>query len=715
MELREIFNIIWKRKWLGIHIFAAIFLTIVIGSLLITPWYDSEAKVLIRKSLGVSSLLSKLGLAGATSGVGNISDTERFNYIALSTINPVVEAVVEELQITRERIRSKLMKAVPFLKPVLKIMGVDVESTEEPVTAQDLIRSSLLSKIFPRPHVEVSQYEETDILKIEATSTDPEEAMKIAYAMAKTFIKKERTMLGEDFKEVKAFIDENIESSRAEYLKTLKSLEEFKRKEKFVVLDSEISNTIERISELRTSMENIKVTILKSEAAMRQVESQLAMMPKYQKSSEQIEKNAMIQALKSDLHNLYMELAGTKTRYRQDHPNVIDFKNKIAEAKKLLKKEVAKAFSGETISVDPLYNELTQKLASFYTEITASEAQQKALPKILEKYELKMASLPEKVSKNAQLQLALSSSMKIYENLLEYQNEVELAESMALSNIKIIELPVIPDIHDPRHRHPNILLAVIVAVFLGTVMGIGTIFLVEYLDDTIGNAKDIKSFKGVNILGEVVKLRKRDSDSIKRSTRLLKETFRLIHYSIKFAAADKPLKSFAVTSSFHKEGKSFFVTHMGVSLASKEKKILIIDGNMERPCVHKHFDLENTIGLSNYLAGDDDIKSIQISTDVDGLSIITTGTIPVDFTGIVESQNMFNLMKKMKDTYDLVILVAPPLLLASDAIVFGEWTEGTVIMIESGSTKRDHLSKILDISQKTNFNILGVVLNKHAN
>ncbi|HLG31053.1 MAG TPA: Wzz/FepE/Etk N-terminal domain-containing protein, partial [Candidatus Brocadiales bacterium] len=154
MELRDILEVLWRRRWVAINIFAAIFLTIMMGTYLVTPWYDSTAKVLIRKSSAASSLLTSLGMQSSQSSqTTTISETDRADYLALATVRPVVEKVISDLNIKRERVRSRLMKAIPFLKPILNALGVDVESTEEVMTAERLVDSSLLSFIFPIPYV----------------------------------------------------------------------------------------------------------------------------------------------------------------------------------------------------------------------------------------------------------------------------------------------------------------------------------------------------------------------------------------------------------------------------------------------------------------------------------------------------------------------------------------------------------------------------------
>ncbi len=715
MELRKILEILWRRKWIAINIFTVILLTIVIGTLLVTPWYDATAKVLIQKSTAASLLSSSLGLQGQGQ-TGSISDTDRADYLALSVVRPVAEKVISELNIKRERVRGRVIKAIPFLEPILRFLGVDVESTEEVITAEKLLKSSISDYIFPRPYVTAEQYESTDIIKIEAISPDPEQAMKIANTMAGAFIESELNRVRKDYKGAKTFIDENIEKIRHEYVNALQALKEFKEKEKTVNLDTETTYLLQKISDLKKTMEDNNLSIYKLRASIKPVESQLKSIPRYEKTSEQIKENDIIQSLKLTLRDLYLDLAATKTKYTREHPSVVDIQNKIEQTKELIQKEMSKVFASETTSVNPLHETIMEKLAGYYADIAAYESQNQIFPNIIKKYEAELMTLPKKSSSYAQLSLAVTVTQDVYDSLLKYQYQVGIVESMALSSIYLVEPAVIPDKKDSKHRNPSLFLNTIVAVLLGTIFGVSSALLIEYLDDTIRTPEDVRSFKGLTFLGSIYKLRKKEPRliSLMDARSPIKETFRTLRNSIRYATLDNTPKSIVVTSALDKEGKSFLVANLAVSIANEGKRVLIIDGDMRRPSMHKYFNLANDTGLTNFLVGDADIRSIQIPAGIEGVSIIPTGPLPPDPARLVESKKMQQLLKDITESYDLVIVDTPPILAASDSTVFGGWTDGMVIVVESGRASRHHLPEILDLAKKANINLIGAVLNKET-
>jgi succinoglycan biosynthesis transport protein ExoP len=668
VELRAILEILWRRKRVIIAVFLSIFLTIMIVTALITPWHDATAKILLRKSTVAASVLTSLGLQGQQLSSTSLSDTDRSDYLALSKLRPVAEKVVAQYDLKRLRTRARLMRAFPWLTPVLKALGVDVSSTEEKIKGEDLVNRDLISYIFPRPYIYVDQYESTDIITMQALSTDPEEAKNMANAMAEAFVNEEVKRVREDFKGAKEYIENNIATYNHEYTKALRKLREFKEREKTLSLESETSDFIAQIS-----------------------------------------------GLKQTERDLLLALADTKTKFSQNHPAVIDIQNKIKETQRLIRQKMEKVFGAENMNTDPALRDLAEKMTN-KAEPAGSKAGEGELPQGASKYDddVLMAQLPKKSAVYAQLTLAVSVTQDIYNSLLKSLYQIGIAESIAVSNMYVVEAAITPARNDSKHRHPSLLLNFVVAVFLGLVMGVGAALLVEYLDDTLRTSDDVKSFKGLTFLGSIHKLRKKEAKVIDKTEARspLREVFRTIRSNIRFASLDKPLKCYAVTSSVEGEGKSFFAVNIAMSLANEGKNVLLIDGDMRRPSIHSYFNITNNVGLTSYLVGDRELEQILAKPPVEGLTIIPTGPIPPDPAKLAESKKMHQLIKTVEERYDMVIIDSPPVFAASDAILLGGYTGAVLILIESGKASRKHFHDVIDMFTKANVDILGVVLNK---
>lgn len=714
MELRFILEILWRRRRLVTGIFASIFFTIVIGTLMITPSYDATAKILLRKSAATGALLKSIGLSESMSSGSALSDTDRSDYLALAALSPIADKTISVLNLKRMRTRGKLLNAIPGLVTVLRFFGVDDIDTKKDVTSEEFLSPPFTKRIFPQPYVSIDQYEETDIIKIKGVSSVREEAVQIANTMAKYFIDEELNRVRGDYSGARTFIDKNIIKAKEDYSAALKEVKDFKEKEKFTDLDTETTSIIQKTADYKKSMEDNKLSVFKTNASIRSKEAQLKSMPGYQKSSEELKENDVISSLKLTLRDLYLNLAETKTKYTKEHSAVIDIENKIALTKDIMQKEIVKVFGKETVSVNPVYQDLVQKVANDYAELAGYESQVKALPTVLVKYETEMMKLPKRVAEYSKLQLAVTVTQDIYSSLLKYQYQLGMAESAALSNIYLVEPATEMQVNRPKHKKPSLLLNSLIAIILGLMFSIGSAFLVEYLDDTIKTQNDIRKLCDLTFLGTILRLNKKDPRliNIKEPRFILNEFIRTIRNSIKYASLDRALRSIIVTSTMEKEGKSFFVANLAISAANEGKKILVVDVDLRRPMINNYFNLPRGVGLTNYLLGDVELKDIQLKTDIDGLHVITTGPIPPDPGKLVESHKLRDLIKDMEQVYDLVIVDTPPVMAASDCIVLGGYVDGGIIVVQSGRLRNSHFHDVIDSFKRANINILGVVLNQ---
>ena len=717
MELRYILEILWSKRRLAVGIFSFIFLAVVIGTLLMPARYDATAKVLLRKAPASDAVLKSIGMSDTFTTSASLSDTERSNYLALAALRPIAEKTVSDLNLKRIRIRSWLINAIPGFRTVLAGVGLDMGPAEKIMTAEELLDRPLSSFIFPRPHIAIDQHEDTDIIEIKGISPLPEQAMAIANSMANNFIEEELKRIRRDYAGAKAFIDHNIVKARQEYIDAITRVQDLKEKEKFVNLDTEATNIIEKISDFKKSYEDNRLSIHKLKATIRNIESQIKSIPKYQKSSELLKYNEVILNLKNTLRDLYLSLAETKTRYTSKHPSVIDIENKITQIKELLQVEMTRIFGEETVSVDSVYQELSEKLASNYADLAGYEIQNEVLPKIIDRYDNEMMKMPKQVAEYTKLQLSVSVIQDVYNALLKHHYQVGMMESVALSNIYLVEAAIEPQKNDSKHKKPSLPINLIMAVIMGFIFSIGGILFVNYLDDTIKSAKDIETDGELNFLGHVMELDKKTRKLIFHMDpkHPFNESIRSIRNNINHAFSNKVLKSIVVTSHFDLEGKSFFAANLAVSLANEGKKVLIVDGDLRKSGIWNYFGLPRGAGLTDYLLGNSEFESVLCKTDIEGLHIIPSGSVPHDPAKLVETDNLHDLILQMAGVYDVVIIDTPSLKTASAAIILGRWTDGSILILQEGRGRTNDFSDMLALFKRAKVNLIGVVFNRGRN
>jgi len=167
-----------------------------------------------------------------------------------------------------------------------------------------------------------------------------------------------------------------------------------------------------------------------------------------------------------------------------------------------------------------------------------------------------------------------------------------------------------------------------------------------------------------------------------------------------------------VTSSMRGEGKTTIASHLAISLARRKKKnILLIDADLRRPQIHRLFGFDRQNGLVEILEGGLTIQAACRSTTADNLKVITSGRVTRNPSKLFENEHLSKLMVKLKGLFDIIILDFPPTIPVSDPEVAGRMVDGILYIFLAGKTPREVGQRGISILEKSQANILGVVIN----
>lgn len=199
------------------------------------------------------------------------------------------------------------------------------------------------------------------------------------------------------------------------------------------------------------------------------------------------------------------------------------------------------------------------------------------------------------------------------------------------------------------------------------------------------------------------------------------ETFRTLRTNIQFMNTNNQLKTLLITSTLLGEGKSWVASNLAITFAQAGKKVVLIDADMRKGRQYTIFEVSPRPGLSNYLSGidskseensmDEIIDYIQ-ETEVKNLYVISAGNIPPNPSELLITPKMVNLLDKLKQVSDIVIIDGTPCELVTDSVILSRLVDSTVIVTAHKQTKKDTLQKIVTNIQNVGGKIAGIVLNK---
>jgi non-specific protein-tyrosine kinase len=322
----------------------------------------------------------------------------------------------------------------------------------------------------------------------------------------------------------------------------------------------------------------------------------------------------------------------------------------------------------------------------------------------------------DRVSDQAELQ-KLRDSLSEYQSsylwvLRNYEN-VRLAEAQAITGLIVDQPAVLPDTPVKPRIWTNTLLAAVV----GAMLAVGVAFLIEYLDDTLKSADDIRQAMGLTALGVIGRL----SPDIEHNGLVtlahprspISEAYRVLRTNIQFSTLDKPVKTLLVTSPNPGEGKSTTAANLGVVFAQAGHSVVLVDSDLRRPTLRRFFDVAGSLGLTTaLLQSTPSTDGFLAATEVENLRVLGTGVLPANPSELLVSARMGAFVEQLKGSAEVLIFDSPPVLGVADAAILASRLDGVLLVVEAGRTRRELAQRAFESLQQVGGNVLGVVLNQ---
>ncbi len=252
-----------------------------------------------------------------------------------------------------------------------------------------------------------------------------------------------------------------------------------------------------------------------------------------------------------------------------------------------------------------------------------------------------------------------------------------------------------------------------VGVVLGLVLGTALAVVRELLDNTVKSEASVEEITGHGLVGSVPLDKERRNEaaiSFESDNSPIAEAFRKLRTNLQFLAVDDPPRVIAVTSSVPSEGKSTTALNLALALAEANYNIVLVDGDLRRPSIHKFLDLVGPVGFSTVLSGASTLSESLQKTRFPRLTVLTSGAVPPNPSELLASQAARTLLAELKEEFDFVIVDSAPLLAVTDTAVLSTGADGVLVMARFGEIKIDQLAHAVGILQDVGARILGTVL-----
>lgn len=292
-----------------------------------------------------------------------------------------------------------------------------------------------------------------------------------------------------------------------------------------------------------------------------------------------------------------------------------------------------------------------------------------------------------------------------------YAAQLETTPGGARSSVKVTvvrpaQLPTEP-------VSPKTDLDLVLALIVGIALGAGIAVLRESLDTTVRDSHEIQSDFGLPTLGAIAY----DPDAPKRplvvrtdphSPRA--EAFRQLRTNLQFIDVDQSPRSIVITSSIPEEGKTTTATNLAIMIAQSGLRVVIVEGDLRRPRLGTYLGLEGAVGLTSVLIGNAGLDDAIQQWGDDGLHILPSGPKPPNPSELLGSQGMADVIHRLEESFDLVLIDAPPLLPVTDAAVIAAVSGGAILIVRHGHTKQKQLGQAAAALRAVDATVYGAVL-----
>ncbi len=361
----------------------------------------------------------------------------------------------------------------------------------------------------------------------------------------------------------------------------------------------------------------------------------------------------------------------------------------------------AKAVLDQIVNVDNQLNELTIRESEVSQHFTKEHPTYKALMEkrvtLLEekaKLNKRVSAMPETQQEVLRLSRDVDSGRAVYMQLLNRQQELNIAKSSAIGNVRVIDEAVT----QPRPVAPKKILIVIGGIIFGLIVSVAIIALRVFLRRGIESPEQLEVL-GINVYASIpvsetfaknitkgLKSNKKKSLeydeflAIQNPADLAIEVIRGLRTSLHFAMMEARNNILMISGASPNAGKTFVSSNLAAIISQTGKKVLFLDADLRKGYTHKLFNVSNENGLSDYLAGKVDIKNCVKQIKTAGFDFISRGMVPLNPAELLMHSRFQNLLSWASDNYDLVIVDTPPILAVTDAAIIGNYA-GTTLLV----------------------------------
>jgi capsular exopolysaccharide synthesis family protein len=701
IDLEKYWLILRRHRRLALTIFCVIPVLALLAAVLQKPIYESTGSLIVKSDQGSS-------LAGLDVETGELRSVSGQN-------NPVLT-------------QAEILRSESLALNVIDSLSIRNDKGE------------LIDVEAFQARLKISPVRQTDIVKITYQDTDPKLSANVINTLLKIYSDRSIKNNREVSTKALEFIDSQLPNVENSLNIASNNLREFRDANKILDLNKEAELLTQSIELLDRKYFEVANQRAKAQAGIGVVSEQLSMDAGEASAIAQINESEGIKDVLTNYQEIQSQLEIQRTRYDENHPIISRLRREALALELLLQRRLQNVQNddltslisnddGASLQIGGVRQDLVRNLLSLEVDQSELDAELKGIESNYTQYRERASTINFAKQTEDELERRVNAARKTYEALLERRQEIQVAQNQLVANAQILSEALVPlEASGPSKRK-----YLAVGLAAGALLGISSAFFLEMLDRSIKTVKEATSVFDYPLLGvipefsgkssklkELIKTAKSPGKDkiletpvvfIRDSPRSpISEEFQITLTNIRFLDSRQNLKVVIFTSSVPGEGKSTISANLAASSAYIGRKTIIIDADLRRPTQQRIWGLTSVPGLSEILVGDRTIEEVTHNI-MPNLDIITTGTLPPNPLGLLESKQMEEIVNSLTGKYDQILIDTPPMSVVADAKALSRLSNGIILTVRPGVVDYTSALATKRVLQRTRQKVLGIIVN----
>lgn len=714
-HMREYLWILHKYRWLAATCFGIVFALACIFTLLVGRVYTATTELQVTRQSPIQLQLDDNVLRGDDDTDHTINANTTFLATQVETLKSrdLAERVIRQHELGQNESflhpsagRQGLGDVGSGLLGLLRPRGLEQSATTrgEDTSSTEDVPAKLLER-YAR-YLRVNDVRGTDLIELSFTTPSPSLSAFLVAAHTQAYIDTNEEARRANDVTAKEFLAHQLREARERVERAQEALRLFSADHPDIAVNQEEKTLGQRV-------QDVSSLLTKAEA------NRLLLEGRYQFLTEPNRDPLAYFLDKPDVQKIYLELMDVEAQQAamsQDlgpkHPDMAA----LLRQKGMLEQQLRSAVDKQASWVREHYGAATQRENDLRRKLEEIETEGVATRDLGARYEF--------------LKGDVDTARQLHASLLKQQLETAVNAQLAPTNVRVVERAEVPD----RPSRPNVPLNLALGLIGGLVVAAGAAFASEYFDSSVKSTEEAEELLHLPALATIpnfaIARRSAYGNPLTNENgasphagvphqvvvayeprSVIAEAFRTLRTSVLFSTPGAAPKVILVTSATASEGKTLNCLNLAAAFAESGSRVLLLDVDLRHPSCHRALGVENTAGLSNFLAGQTGLEEIVQALEKPRLWFVPAGPTPPNPAELIGSTRMREVLELAREEFDFVILDSPPVTPVSDALVLAQGSDGVVLIVKGQDTPKDLVRRARDQLALTGAHLLGAVVN----